>query len=262
MTKLHRNNQKAPCRLPQMGQREGYHHNLARRIIMTDPASILDDHRPVWHVTLVDTSDHVHHSVNGLLGASQGTKHDLAICAYGAETKLALTQLQPLITDMKNSWSNNFKAKVSLQHKTHAAMDIATEFLVALMLHGLSSDDAYTNLYELICPHLSYHCVTKEQMDVLAKILGDFNGTGLKMEKLEQGFLEKHPGYAHGTKRKWDPKMSADKVCWKVVLVVLGLNLRPVWSLVIALSLYGKRLVTIATAGHLGPVLDWKKVFW
>ena len=51
-------------------------------------------------------------------------------------------------------------------------------------------------------------------------------------------------------------------VCWKVVLVVLGLNLRPVWSLVLALSLIGKRLVTIATAGHLGPVLDWKNVFW
>ena len=79
------------------------------------------------------------------------TKHEPSNRAYGAETVLALTQLDPLITDMKNSWSNNFKAKVLLLHKAHTATDVATELLgVALMLHGLSANNAYTNLYELI----------------------------------------------------------------------------------------------------------------
>ena len=118
---------------------------------MTDPASILDAHCPDWHTTLVDTSDRVHHSINGLLGALQGPEHTMVVRAYGAEAVIALTQLHPLITDMKNSWSNNFKAKVSLQHRAGTATDIATKLMdVALMLHGLTTEDAYANLYKVI----------------------------------------------------------------------------------------------------------------
>ena len=137
----------------------------------------------------------------------------MVVRAYGAEAVIALTQLHPLITDMKNSWSNNFKAKVSVQHQAGAATEIASDLMdVSLMLHGLTTEDAYANLYKVIRPRLSCRRLAKEHMDVLAKIFGDFSGTGLTMASLEHGFLEKHPEYAHGTKRKRGPKVATDKV--------------------------------------------------
>ena len=174
---------------------------------MTDPASILDAHRPDWHTTLVETSDGLHCSVNGLFGALQVAKHKPSLQAYGAEKVLAMTQLQPLVTDRKNSWSNNFKAKVLFQHKAHAATDVTIELLdVALMLHVLSADNAYTNLYELICPPLSYRHLTKEQMGILTKVFGRFNGTSMKVERLEHKFWKSIQNMRTGPSRNRIPR--------------------------------------------------------
>ena len=54
------------------------------------------------------------------------TKYDPALHAYTAKAVLALTHLMPLMTNMKSSWSNNFKAKLALQQKTQTLMEIAT----------------------------------------------------------------------------------------------------------------------------------------
>ena len=48
--------------------RQEYCHKFAQLVLMTDPATILDAHRPDWHrhTTLVETSDHLQHSVNSV----------------------------------------------------------------------------------------------------------------------------------------------------------------------------------------------------
>ena len=177
------------------------------------PTSILDARQPEWHTTLIETSGWLQRNMDGLFWAMQVTKHEPALQAYSTETIIALMDMLPLVTDMKNLWSNNFKANLSLKQKTHTVTDVATKLLeVVLMLHGLSTNDVYTNVYKLICPWISFKRLAKEDMNILTKIFGGFNGTRVKLEKLKHGFLEKHPEYAFGTKRKCDPKVLTEAV--------------------------------------------------
>ena len=78
----------------------------------------------------------------------ESEQDDPLLQAYMAEMVVALTKLLPLLTDVKNSRSNNFKAKMVPKQKAETAVEIAT-WLVdgVLVLHSLWAVDAYVNVY-------------------------------------------------------------------------------------------------------------------
>ena len=52
--------------------------------------------------------------------------------------------LFPIMTDMKNSWSNNFCAKMAWKHKCDVASKVALLLMNGvLVLHGDATKDAY-----------------------------------------------------------------------------------------------------------------------
>ena len=175
--------------------------------------STLEEHRPKWHTTMVKTESHLRTAVFGLMGTIRETDPDPKLRAYTAETVVALMDLLPILTDMKNSWSNNFNAKEAWQHKSETAVEVASQLADGVMvLHGVSATKAYENMYDLVRPRVSCRRLGKKDLEVLRKIFGSFNGTGLKVEHLEAQFLARHPEYAQGTKRKRDAKGAAAKV--------------------------------------------------
>ena len=52
----------------------------------------------------------------------------------------------PIMTDMKNSWSNNLCAKMAWKHKYDVASEVAALLMDGVVvLHGVSKKDAYSN---------------------------------------------------------------------------------------------------------------------
>ena len=190
-----------------MGRGQDLINNLVTNI------SELETHRPEWHTTMVETGYHLRTTVFGLMGTIHKTKHDPKLHVYNTETMVALVDLFPILTNMKNSWSNNFKAKMVWKHKNDVAAEVASQLMDGvLVLHGVAAEEAYANIFDLIRPCVSHRWLSKEDTEVLRKIFGWFNGTGIKVEQLEAKFLAKNLEYAQGTKRKRDAKVAASKV--------------------------------------------------
>ena len=145
--------------------------------------SELEDNQPEWHMTMVKTENHLHTAVFGLMGAIQETD-DPKLQAYTAETAVALTDLFPVMTDTKNSWSNNFHAKMAWKHKFDVASEVAALLMDGVVvLHGISKKDAYLNMYTLICPRISHRGLKKGDTEVLQKILNQAGGNKIKVEQ-------------------------------------------------------------------------------
>ena len=162
---------------------------------------------------MVEKGSTLRTAVFDLIDTMRETDPDPKLRAGTAETVMAVADILPLMTTMKNSWSNNFNAKTAWKHKTAVAAEIASQLMDGiLVLHGVATEDAYTNMYDLIRPRVSRRWLSKGDKEVMRKIFGQFSGTGLNLEQLEADFLVKHPEYANGTKRKRDPKAQAAKV--------------------------------------------------
>ena len=142
--------------------------------------SELEANHPEWHATMVETENHLRTAVCGLF---------------------------PVMMNMKNSWSNNFRAKVAWKHKYDVAAKVATLLMDGVMvLHGVARKEAVTNMYQLVRPRVSRRWLSEGDKEVVQKIFGHFSGVGIKVEELEADFLAKNPEYAQGTKHKRDAK--------------------------------------------------------
>ena len=109
---------------------------------MSDP--ILKANRPEWHTTLRVIETQLWTALDGLKSTLGDNEQDPLLRAYTAETVVALNNLLPLLTNIKNSWSNNFKAKISQKRKAETAAEVAARLADGvLVLHGLWAKDAY-----------------------------------------------------------------------------------------------------------------------
>ena len=98
----------------------------------------------------------------------------------------------PILTDMKNSWSNNFRAKVAWKHKYDVAAEVATHLMDGVMLlHGVAGKEAVANMYQLVRPRVSRRWLSKGDKEVMQKIFGQFSRVGIKVEELEAVFWQR-----------------------------------------------------------------------
>ena len=64
------------------------------------------------------------------------------------------------------------------KHKRDVASEVALLLIDgAMVLPGVAAEEAYANMYALICLCVSHHRLSKEDTEVLRKIFGWFGGT-------------------------------------------------------------------------------------
>ena len=90
-----------------------------------------------------------------------------------------------------------------------------------MVLHGGNFSDAYTTVYNIICPRVTPGLLGVRDREVLTKIFGDFKGKDLTLDIMEETFLESHPGYAHGCKRKCDARVLAQVLLIPALMAAL-----------------------------------------
>ena len=88
-------------------------------------------------------------------------------------------------------------------------MKVASSVVV---LHRVDPATAYQSMYTIICPHISAGHLRDEDLDVLIKVFGKFNGLDLMVDKLENSFLVLNPADADGSKHKRDTQVAVHKI--------------------------------------------------
>ena len=127
---------------------------------------------------------------------------------YALQLVHSAAALVDLTSTVKNSWSNLFNANQASKRKVNVAVDVAASLADAVVvLHGGNFLDAYTTVYNIIRPRVTPGLLGVGDREVLTKIFGDFKGKELTLDMMEEAFLESHPGYAHGCKRKHDARV-------------------------------------------------------
>ena len=129
---------------------------------------------------------------------------------------VAAEDMTPVISNFRNSWSNNFVAKEGYEGKRNTAEIIGAHVVDAFVtLHAGYNDESYEFVYGLVRPRIGHRLLFDSEKEVLCHIFKGSDRENITVDELEAQYLAQKPSYNTTKKRKRETAKAVGKELMK-----------------------------------------------